>query len=374
MSDDSKMDEKKDDINTPKPSLNLLKDLNKKRKLKKVKKKTTDSQVISEPKYKSKLDNNKKKRIILIIDFQTNWYNQFKNAALSDGTPLQIEQTLWTDIDVQASSSKDNALMVHINASSYPIPGTNQHKNRCIKPDFICIRNFPTDIHDNSFKNLLYGFMFSNIPSINNLKSIFFGMHRPLVYAELNKLGLPMVPMVYHPNFTANINNNEFDNNNNINYPKVIKVASTHSGYGKIRVKNNDEMNDVKSILILSKDYYTEETLIENIDFEYRIQKIGTHYRCFKRISSNSWKNNWGNIAFIDYKCNKKHIEWINKAATIFGGLDICALDVLKLNNNNEIILELNGTACGLMKTHELEDASYIRDLIVDKMSKIYCN
>ena len=42
-----------------------------------------------------------------------------------------------------------------------------------------------------------------------------------------------------------------------VSYPKVVKVASTHSGYGKIRVRNEDDMADVRSILILNKDFYS---------------------------------------------------------------------------------------------------------------------
>ena len=90
-------------------------------------------------------------------------------------------------------------------------------------------------------------------------------------------------------------------------------------------------------------------------------------------MSSSSWKNNSGNIAFEDYELQERHIKWANDASTICGGLDLCALDILKLKNNNEIMLELNGTAMGLMHEHETEDASYIRDLVIEKMSDIYC-
>eukprot|EP01084_Bolivina_argentea_P117119 208028_1 len=372
-----------EDTNETKPKkkppaglLSALQNPNKKKKLRKVKTKEMkidDEQKIAPAKYKP--DKNKKPKIILIIDFQTNWYNQFKTAALSDGTPLQIEQTLWPYIDLEASSNPNEKLIVDLQPNSSPIAFTSQCKARKICPDFVLIRNFPTDIHGDDFKNLLFGFMFSNVPSINNWNSIFYAMHRPLVYAALTKLNcdLPIIPMTYHPNFSARTDYLLSDKGA-VKYPKVIKVASTHSGYGKIRVKNKDEMDDVRSILILNKDFYTEEGLVENIDFEFRIQKLGNSYRGFKRISSSSWKNNWGAIQHVDYELDKKHIKWIDNAASIFGGLDICALDVLKLKNSEEeVILELNGTACGLMADHESHDASIIRDMVIDKMSAIYC-
>mmetsp|Transcript_42712 Transcript_42712/g.70466 ORF Transcript_42712/g.70466 Transcript_42712/m.70466 type:complete len:366 (+) Transcript_42712:23-1120(+) len=360
----------------PKPSATLLSALQSadKNKLRKTKTKelSNEEQKIAAPKYKP--DHKKAPKTILIIDFQTNWYRQFKDAALADGTPLIIEQTLWTYIDIESSSNSNEKLIVDVQPNSTPIPFTSQSKARQISPDFVLIRNFPTDIHGNDFKNLLFGFMFSGVPSMNNWNAIFYGMHRPLVHAALCQLScdLPLVPMTYHPNFTARTDALLSDKGN-VPYPKVIKVASTHSGYGKIRVRDKDEMDDVRSILILSKDFYTTETLVENIDFEFRIQKLGTAYRGFKRISSSSWKNNWGTIQHVDYALEEKHKQWIDAASSIFGGLDICALDVLKLKDGKEVILELNGTACGLMADHEAEDATIIRDTLIEKMSAIYC-
>ena len=48
-------------------------------------------------------------------------------------------------------------------------------------------------------------------------------------------------------------------------------------------------------------------------------------------------------------------------------------LIALKLKDEKEIILELNGTACGLMADHENEDSVIIRDMVIEKMSIIYC-
>jgi Synapsin, ATP binding domain len=58
-----------------------------------------------------------------------------------------------------------------------------------------------------------------------------------------------------------------------------FKVASTHAGYGKIRVTQDADRDDLKSILALHRDYYTVEPLVGEIDYEYRIQKIGDNYR-----------------------------------------------------------------------------------------------
>lgn len=74
-----------------------------------------------------------------------------------------------------------------------------------------------------------------------------------------------------------------------------------------------------------------------------------------------------------DYDSNEIFDSYINHACSIFGGLEICALDLVHdRNTDSMIILELNGTAIGLVQRHELEDMQLMRDLVIVKMSKIY--
>jgi hypothetical protein len=56
-------------------------------------------------------------------------------------------------------------------------------------------------------------------------------------------------------------------------------------------------------------------------------------------------------------------------SSQIFGGLDILALDVVHKENGEEIILELNDTACGFMWDHEREDCDFVKDLVVEKIT-----
>ena len=379
-----------------------------------------------------KIDESKAAKHLLIIDFQTDWYTQFKDCALKDGTPLIIEQTQWPLIDLEASSSpiqnkhanqqeeeeekqkdkkndkndknskndsndsntkntthsddddvntSNRKIIVQLQPNTHvpnPIRVKQGKANEIIQfmPDFLLIRSLPTNIHGYDFMNILMGFMFANIPSINSLNSIFMTMQRCLVYAALNKFNnLPLIPMKYDPNFTARhdslIKDKDNGDNDNGGFPKVVKVGNCHSGYGKSKIMNYSSMDDLKSILILNRDYYTIEKYISNIDFEYRIQKIGNGIRTFKRIQSDNWKTHIS--SFVEYKMTQKHEEWIDTASSIFGGLDICALDVLKTKDDEDIILELNDTAIGLMGAYEVEDESNIRDLVVNRMSQIWC-
>ncbi len=42
-------------------------------------------------------------------------------------------------------------------------------------------------------------------------------------------------------------------------FPFVAKVGHAHAGYGKVKIKNNEEMHDFKSLAALHGDYVTLE-------------------------------------------------------------------------------------------------------------------
>ncbi len=104
---------------------------------------------------------------------------------MANGEPLIVEQTRWKHITIESCS--ENGLFLHCKKDDDPFPNS-MRTDRVVRPDFALIRNFPTDLHDNDFKSKLIGMMFCGLPAVNTLQSVFMGMHRPLVYAELLKL------------------------------------------------------------------------------------------------------------------------------------------------------------------------------------------
>lgn len=243
-----------------------------------------------------------------------------------------------------------------------------------MKPDFVLIRTLAQFLNDSS-KNLLFAIQFCNIPTINSFRSIYGMMEKPVVLGELRKvqkklalkeIEFPLIEPTYYPSHRSMIISPSF--------PLVIKIGHHHSGYGKIKCDSKSRFDDVKSIVACHGDYCTAEEFI-NYDFEIRIQKIGPSIKCFKRRSMN-WKGNVGNQSVNeDTEVTKEFKIYINEASKIFGGLDICALDLVHDTDTDKFkILELNGTAIGLVKRHEIEDMNMMRDLVITKMSKIYSN
>lgn len=147
---------------------------------------------------------------LLVIDYGTaNWYtishNQFshfryeifKGAKLSSGETIRVEQAAWKDIVLTSCSEK--GAIVELQGS--PDPVFYQQKNtRSMKVDFLLVRNFSAGLHGENFRNILYGFMFANVPSVNSLQSIYMCSEKPIVYGELkriqDKLGKENFPLV----------------------------------------------------------------------------------------------------------------------------------------------------------------------------------
>jgi len=340
----------------------------------------------------------KKAKTVLVIDYTTNWFAIFgRRRVLSDGTPVVIEQASWKDISIVSVSDSCQAI-VHLARAETPLPFSNQSEDRVVVVDFLLIRNFPTSLHGENYERLLLGFDFAMVPSVNSVASILADMHRPRQHAELRRIEariverhktegsssepmIHVVPMQYHANQgpTIKINLSDVISSGIINkedvqthYPAVVKAASTHAGYGKIVAHDEAELDDLRSVLALGTSYYTVEPMID-VAYEVRLQRIGDRTRCFRRTSSTSWKNNWGDISFRDEEVLPRHKEWCDECQKMWGGLDIFALDVLVAKDGSEVLLEINSTACGLMYEHEEEDNKAIADLVIRRMNEHFC-
>ena len=55
----------------------------------------------------------------------------------------------------------------------------------------------------------------------------------------------------------------------------------------------------------------------------------------------------------------------------MFGGLDICTVDAIHTKDGKEYILEVNGTASGLMPSLADVDNGFIRDLVLRRMEEV---
>jgi glutathione synthase/RimK-type ligase-like ATP-grasp enzyme len=62
---------------------------------------------------------------------------------------------------------------------------------------------------------------------------------------------------------------------------------------------------------------------------------------------------------------------WADEASRIFGGLDICTVDVLhSQKDGKEYILEVNGTSSGFMPDCLEEDNAHVREVTLQRWAE----
>jgi glutathione synthase/RimK-type ligase-like ATP-grasp enzyme len=63
---------------------------------------------------------------------------------------------------------------------------------------------------------------------------------------------------------------------------------------------------------------------------------------------------------------------WADAASSLYGGLDILAVDVLHGKDGNDYIIEVNDTGMGVLDEAAVEDNGYIRDLALQRINEAY--
>jgi len=309
---------------------------------------------------------------LLVIECQSmlNWYEIFDEApTLSDGSKIHVEQAEWDDIS--PISYEDSGCVVSLNQAKRPLPGTTQTQQRTIQVHFVLLRSVTHSIKGQDSRNKLFTLIHANIPSVNTLTSAYMCLERPTVFGALKEIEKKLG----HQNFPL-IEQNFYPSHKTLvitpSYPIICKVGHTHAGYGKMKFENAGDFADFRGLVAIHEDYVTAEPFIQ-WDFDMRIQKIGPHYRGFRRISSN-WKGNVGNQSIVeDMEVTPRYKAMVDECAELFGGLEILGLDLLhSKKDGKDYILELNDTAIGLVHKHEKEDMHHMKDVVIAKMNKIF--
>ena len=140
---------------------------------------------------------------------------------------------------------------------------TGNTKSCCL--DFVLARNQPrgpTPATDR--RNVLYGLMMGNVPSINSMQSLYLDLERASMVGELRavqaRLGaanFPLVPITY---YAYPDNMVIFDK-----FPSVAKVSHAHAGMGKQKLENSTAFRDLSTVLALHNDYCTVEPFIGSL-------------------------------------------------------------------------------------------------------------
>jgi glutathione synthase/RimK-type ligase-like ATP-grasp enzyme len=315
-----------------------------------------------------------KKILIIEENRYSNWYEIFDGVGPVeiDGVKykLKIEQARFEDLSLASYTDNGGEAIVDISAHPDPFPGTPQSKGRTFKPDFVMIRNTIRSTSSRNFVNIFFGLVYAGVPMINSPQAIYANLERSIMFGGLlsiqKRLGRDQFPLIYQCYYSS-----ARAMNITPSYPIVVKVAHVHSSLGKVRLEKHSDFEDLASVIAIHNDYCTAEPYIEG-EYDLRIQKIGDHIRVMKRTGTGQWKTNNGLATLEDHTLNETYKLWLDEASSLFGGMDICALDVIHSTDGKEYILELNDSSIGLGPEHVQEDNLKIRQLLLRRLVEHY--
>ncbi|CAI2730097.1 unnamed protein product [Schistosoma spindalis] len=310
-----------------------------------------------------KMSSKDHQKILLVIDdTQTDWCKYFRGKKLMGDWEIKVEQAQFSEISMTAYSEQGCVVSIYSDQiRSKPL--------KSFKPDFVLIRQHPSDLKEN-WQPILTGLMYGGTPCMNTLHAIYNMKNRPWLFAHLlmirNRLGkenFPLISQTYHTSHKEMVVAPAF--------PVIVKVGVGHRGEGKVKADTPFIYQDLVGLMISGQTYATTEPFID-ANCDLHVQKIGTNYKAFMRKAiSGNWKSNTGSALLEKVPMNDKFKLWIDEVSRLFGGLDICSIDALQSRSGEYFIYEANGSDMTLYGDSQETDRTEIAELVVQRMQSI---
>ncbi|KAH9419387.1 Asparaginyl-tRNA synthetase, cytoplasmic (Asparagine--tRNA ligase) (AsnRS), partial [Dermatophagoides pteronyssinus] len=306
-------------------------------------------------------------KILLIIDDHlVDWSKYFRGRRLIGDWDIKVEQAEFKDINLSANC--EHGAIVSI----YTVDRNGFRIARTFRPDFVLIRQHIQDGNQN-YSDIIVGLKYGLVPSINSLQSFYNFQDKAWVFANLlaiqrkqGKESFPLIEQTFYQTYK--------DSSGVPKLPCVVKIGSSSSGLGKVKIENINQYQDIRSVLMITDKYCTIEPFID-AKCDFILQKIGNNYKTFTRKSvSGNWKANVGSALLEQISFNDRYKKWIDNVSDSFGCLDICSLEGIIDKDGKEFIVKVRGSDMALLGDTQEEDRKNIVELIIQRMNAICKN
>ena len=173
---------------------------------------------------------------------------------------------------------------------------------------------------------------YAGVPCVNPPSVLLRELHRLSMLNDLKNCGLPVIPFtgVIGETLMAQLSPK---------IPSVIKIGTHHAGYGKMRLSNTEQWEDMSDLVVAANNYFTLEPFIE-YRRDMRMMAIGDQMWAMARQGSR-WKANTGVVDAqitvapdILYDYTRRLMQYLSA--------DILALDILETHDGDYYVLESN--------------------------------
>ncbi|GFQ86874.1 synapsin [Trichonephila clavata] len=142
----------------------------------------------------------KHKTVLVIDDQHTDWSKYFRGKRIHGDWDIRMEQAEFKDINLSVNSDSGAIVSMVVNRNGTKVV-------RSFRPDFLLIRQHVRDAGHEDYRNLLLGFKYGGVPSVNSLHSLYNFQDKPWVFSQLlhmqrrlGKENFPLIEQSYFPN------------------------------------------------------------------------------------------------------------------------------------------------------------------------------